>query len=316
MAKLDKERLFARIGYEPHEGQLFVHRSNAKRRVVACGVRWGKTTVAVHEALAALLSPTAPSRGWVVSPSFATTNLIVEQVFDLLKKRFPHRIIELNERRRFAAIENLAGHRAEVWAKSAHRPAALLGESLDWVILDEAARMKSEVWNEHLSQRLVDRDGWALIASTPWRNDDWFHDEFKRGQGGEPGYASWTGPTTQNPRISASVVDAEKARHPPEVFFREYGGEFVPDSGRICPTCRWGEIDTPQILTEDDWMKCTTCADCGRPIDAEGKPVGMLRFDGVVTVQVYGRAGDYPEVRYHMDPVLAAGVEAGETSTQ
>jgi len=51
--RLDKERFFRDIGYEPHEGQWEIHRSTAPRRIVACGVRWGKTVCAAHEALAA-----------------------------------------------------------------------------------------------------------------------------------------------------------------------------------------------------------------------------------------------------------------------
>ena len=42
--RLDKAALFDLLGYTPHEGQQRVHDSKAKRRVVACGVRFGKST--------------------------------------------------------------------------------------------------------------------------------------------------------------------------------------------------------------------------------------------------------------------------------
>jgi hypothetical protein len=35
--RLDREKLFERLGYKPHPGQLEVHRSRALRRVLACG---------------------------------------------------------------------------------------------------------------------------------------------------------------------------------------------------------------------------------------------------------------------------------------
>ena len=50
--RLNKPALFQQLGYEPHAGQLAVHRSKAKRRVLACGVRWGKTWVGVRRACA------------------------------------------------------------------------------------------------------------------------------------------------------------------------------------------------------------------------------------------------------------------------
>ena len=55
--RLRKRALFAQLGYAPHPVQLEIHRSRAKRRVVACGTRFGKTLCATMEAIAALLEP-------------------------------------------------------------------------------------------------------------------------------------------------------------------------------------------------------------------------------------------------------------------
>src|SRR5678815_4878676 len=70
VARLNKEALFARLEYEPTPGQLEVHRSRAPRRVLACGVRWGKSTLAAHEAIAAAMIPAEHSIGWVVAPTY------------------------------------------------------------------------------------------------------------------------------------------------------------------------------------------------------------------------------------------------------
>lgn len=239
MTRLDKEKLFAQVGYRPHAGQLEIHLSPAKRRIVACGVRWGKSTAAVHEALAAVLAPTGPSRGWLVSPTFDTSDLILKTLFGILETRFAHRMVSIDRRRRCAVLTNLAGNVAEVSAKSASRPATLLGESLDWVILDEAARLKPEIWREHLSQRLVDRDGWALLASTPHKGGEWFKEEFDRCANGDDDFAAWTRPTWDNPAIDRAVIGAEKGRLGVDEFYQEYGGEFIAPGGRICPVCRW-----------------------------------------------------------------------------
>jgi hypothetical protein len=68
--QLDKAALFEDLGYEPHAGQLAVHRSTARFRVVACGVRWGKTFAAAMEAIAAALEPKESAIGWVVAPTY------------------------------------------------------------------------------------------------------------------------------------------------------------------------------------------------------------------------------------------------------
>ena len=70
-----------------------------------------------------------------------------------------------NEKR--LILRNMAGGLSEIRGKSADNPVSLLGEGLDWVIVDEAARLKPSIWEGHLSQRLIDKHGWALLISTP-----------------------------------------------------------------------------------------------------------------------------------------------------
>ena len=72
-----------------------------------------------------------------------------------------------------------------VEGRSADNPNSLLGEGLDWLIVDEAARLREELWEQHLSQRLVDRDGWALLISTP-RGPGWFYRLYRLGQESDP----------------------------------------------------------------------------------------------------------------------------------
>ena len=76
-------------------------------------------------------------------------------------------------------IRNLGGGLSEIRAKTADNPVSLLGEGLDWLIVDEAAQLKPAIWNSFLSQRLIDKQGWALLISTP-RGKGWFYDAWLR----------------------------------------------------------------------------------------------------------------------------------------
>src|SRR5688572_9662394 len=100
MAKLDKRGLFQQIGYEPHAGQVAVHEATASRRIVACGARWGKSTVAAVEALCALLAPTAPSRGWLVAPTYDLADQLLAGVLQHVEAHLAHRVIESAPRAR------------------------------------------------------------------------------------------------------------------------------------------------------------------------------------------------------------------------
>src|SRR5882762_8380998 len=67
---LNKQALFRDLGYEPHPGQAEIHASTASRRVVASGVRWGKSRCAAMEALASAMEARDRSIGWVEAHPF------------------------------------------------------------------------------------------------------------------------------------------------------------------------------------------------------------------------------------------------------
>jgi hypothetical protein len=105
-----------------------------------------------------------------------------------------HRIVSLKENdRRHRVSEhgrwNLRNPR-EIGPTTQFR---VLGEGLDWLIVDEASRLKPAIWQGHLSQRLIDKHGWALLISTP-KGKGYFYDLFRRGQGQDSDYQSWNMP--------------------------------------------------------------------------------------------------------------------------
>src|SRR6187549_3737621 len=93
VARLNKEALFALLEYEPTPGQLEVHRSRAPRRVLACGVRWGKSTLAAHEAIAAALAPAERGIGWVVAPTYDLARRVFDAIVAVVTKYLSHRIV-------------------------------------------------------------------------------------------------------------------------------------------------------------------------------------------------------------------------------
>ncbi len=229
---LDKRALFADLGYEPHEGQQAIHNSLAPRRVVACGVRWGKTWAAAMEGLAAAMEPRERSIGWVVAPTYDLAERVFNQVVLVVASHLRHRIVSLKEHERRLVLRNMGGGLSEIRGKSADNPVSLLGEGLDWVIVDEAARMKPAIWENHLSQRLIDKQGWALLISTP-RGKGWLYEMYRRGQGTDPSYQSWNWPSWTNPLLDKAMIDEERTRLPESVFRQEYGAEFLEGSGAV-----------------------------------------------------------------------------------
>lgn len=249
--RLNKPAFFGSLGYRPHPGQREIHESTARRRIVACGVRWGKTRCAAMEGLAAAMEPRERSIGWVVAPTYDLADKVFREIAILAAEHLMHRVLTLKEGEKRIVLRNMAGGVSEIRGKSADNPVSLLGEGLDWVIIDEGARLKPTIWEGHVSQRLVDKRGWALVISTP-RGKGWFYDLFRRGQSDDPDFQSWNHPSRSNPYLDAEIIEAERDRLPERVFRQEYEGEFIEGAGAVfrnvreCATGQWQEWDREQ----------------------------------------------------------------------
>lgn len=232
--RLDKRAFFESIGYAPHPGQWEVHQSKALRRILASGVRWGKTTCAAMEGLAAALEPRERSVGWIAAPTYDLTDRVYRELVLTVHERLKHRLVSQREHERKIVLRNMAGGLSEVKAKSCDNPVSLLGEGLDWLVVDEAARLKPGIWQSHLSQRLIDKMGWALLISTP-HGKGWLFDLFRRGQGPDkdPDYESWNRPSRTNPLLDAATIEKERSRIPERVFRQEYEAEFLEGAGAV-----------------------------------------------------------------------------------
>src|SRR5690606_18508086 len=152
------------------------------------------------EGLAAALEPSKRSVGWVVAPTYDLADRVFREIQVVVFERLRHRVVLMKEHERRLVLRNMAGGLSEIRGKSADNPVSLLGEGLDWVVVDEAARLKPHIWESHLSQRLVDKHGWALLITTP-RGKGYLYDLYRRGQGDDPDFASWNSPSWENPHL-------------------------------------------------------------------------------------------------------------------
>jgi hypothetical protein len=125
--------------------------------------------------------------------------------------------------------------------------------------------LKPSIWQGHLSQRLIDRRGWALLISTP-KGKGYFYDLYRRGQGEDPDYQSWNWPSWSNPLLDAALIEEERARLPQRVFGEQYGAEFAEGSGAVfrhvreSATGEWQEPDPEEtyvagldLAKVEDW---------------------------------------------------------------
>lgn len=205
-----------------HAGQRIVKADGARFRVLNCGRRWGKTALGVLECIEVALRG---GRAWWVAPSYKMATPGWRGLAEIAHQ-IPGAAILKGER---TVVMPSGG---VVSVRSADDPASLRGEGLDFVVLDEAAYMAEEAWAESIRPALSDRNGRALIISTP-NGRNWFWREYQRGLAGEDDYISHTFPTSANPYIPASEIDAARKQVPENIFRQEYLAEFLEDSGAV-----------------------------------------------------------------------------------
>jgi len=310
-ARIDKLRFFEDLGYQPHPGQLEIHLDEHPRRVVACGVRWGKTLCAAMEGLAAAMAPSERSIGWVTAPTYDLASKVFREIVLAAQRHLHHRVIKVTETPGLLRLRNMAGGVSEIRAKSAESPVSLLGEGLDWLIVDEASRLKPDIWQSHLSQRLIDKQGWALLISTP-KGKGYFFDLYRRGQENrDPVYVSWNNPSWTNPHLDADLIDEQRRQIPERVFAQEYGAQFVEGAGAVFRYVR--EAATGEFLGPEKGACYFGGLDLAKVedytvfviLDKEGRVVAFDRFnrlDWSIQVQrIQALAERYNNVEIHID---------------
>ncbi len=116
---------------------------------------------------------------------------------------------------------------------SAERPGGMLGEGVDFAVMDEAATIPSNVWEQVIRPTLMDSKGGGVLISTP-RGRNWFHKRYQAGQDPQdPNWASWTFTSYANPHIDDSEIDEMKAELPALLFAQEVLAKFVADGSNV-----------------------------------------------------------------------------------
>lgn len=126
-----------------------------------------------------------------------------------------------------------AGGKAEILFLSADNPDTILGDGYDGVVVDEAARIPRDVWEMNIRPALADKQGWALLISTP-RARNWFFDLHTRGRDpSESLYRSYTFPSDSNPYFNPEEFEEARRTTPQDIFRQEYLAQFLEDSAGV-----------------------------------------------------------------------------------
>lgn len=206
----------------PHAAQAQIRAEAKRHNVVALGRRSGKSTMG-HELVVRTALEHQPA-GW-----FGPTYKLLEESWRELK-RILGPIITLKSEQEHR-LELYGGGTIECWSMDTGDPAR--GRKYKRIVVDEAAMVPNllDIWNQALRPTLADLEGQSWWLSTPRGLND-FYTLYLRGQDQlERDWMSWQMPTTVNPHISRSELDAARREMPERDYAQEFEARFLQVEG-------------------------------------------------------------------------------------
>ena len=243
----DEQQQILKSLWKPHPGQRAIMSHGARFRVVACGRRWGKSTLAAHLALERALEENGATIWWV-APTYDQAN---DYGFDNMTPLLSPDVLA-DEPKRTKPRKISLDNGSSISFRSAEREDSLRGGGVDFLVIDEAGSVPERAWTEELRPTLSDTLGDLLAIGTP-KGRNWFYRWFQRGQSADhPDAASWQAPTHQNTRVPNSEIESAREDMPERVFEQEYLAQFVDDTGGVFENVRENVESYPLPVAPED----------------------------------------------------------------
>ena len=206
-----------------HDAQMQIFKSEARFKVVSAGRRFGKSRLAAWVLLINALQSKSKDV-FYVGPTFQQSKDIM---WGMLKELGQDVIKAAHEN---TAVLTLINDR-KIYLKGSDRPDTLRGVGLSYVVLDEYASMKPEVWEMILRPTLADVKGGALFIGTP-AGKNHFYKLFQDAHE-ENDWEAFQYSSTDNPLLDPEEIAAAKSTMSTQAFRQEFEATFESFSGGI-----------------------------------------------------------------------------------
>ncbi len=207
------------LNFQLLKWQQEVFKDPHRFKVVAAGRRCGKSRLSAVTLLIEALNCPEGSSVMYVAPTLGQARSII---WDLLHD-LGRPVIKSSH---VNNLEITLINGRKILVRGADNPDSLRGVSLVYLVMDEVAFIKDEVWQKILRASLSDKKGRALFISTP-SGRNWFYDIFKLGQEDtDEEWKSWHFTTADNETIDPKEIEAAKRSLSSFAFKQEYLSSF------------------------------------------------------------------------------------------
>ena len=230
--------------------------STNRFRVVNCGRRFGKTTLAIEEIKGKAVY--AQRRICYIAPTYQQARDIA---WEQLKKEFSSIATNINESRLEIKVKNIKKTESIILLRGWESIETLRGQAFDFIVIDEIASMRNfwTSWNEVIRPTLTDTRGEVLFISTP-KGFNHFYDLYNF-QDKDSDYKSFHFTSYDNVHVPKDEIDKAAKELPEDTFAQEYLADFRKTQGLVYKDFNRAKhvyTDSPQINVVDrlvgiDW---------------------------------------------------------------
>jgi predicted phage terminase large subunit-like protein len=206
------------LNVELLDWQQEVFNSPTRFKVVAAGRRCGKSRLAAWTMIIRALQAekctvfyVAPTQGQARDIMWS---LLEELVHPILQSKHVNNM----------EMKLINGSR--ILLKGADRPDTMRGVSLEYLVMDEYADMKQQVWEEILRPALADRKGDALFIGTPKGRNHFYDLYVYADQSEDDSYQSWHYTSYDNEKLDPDEINLAKKSMSSYAFRQEFLASF------------------------------------------------------------------------------------------
>lgn len=222
--KFNDEKFIEKLQFKPHKGQVSVIEAiknfNIRDIVLVCGRRWGKSFIVAFVAIREMVLP--KRKVWIVAPTTDLTQKVFTYIIQFIGKLYDPKEYKITTKP-YPKLQMANGSYIE--CKTADNPVSLIGDEVDLLIIDEAARLAPMTYERELAATTMTRKGRTIFISTP-RGKNWFHTKYRQTEGEETGFA-FNAPSSDNPLNTIDELDKLRKILPEAIFNQEYLAQFT-----------------------------------------------------------------------------------------
>lgn len=205
--------------------QQIVADDEHRYRVLVCGRRWGKTTLALRELCRIAREPLKDV--YYLAPSYRMAKTIAW-------KRLKNKLLDLNwvQKINETDLTLLLKNGSSISLKGTENVDSLRGVSLSAAVFDEFAFMTPDVW-EVIRPALADQQGPALFITTPVGKNNWAYDMFCMQEKYPKQWRSFQYTTLEGGWVTEEEIEYARAEMSEVQFKQEFEASFTTATSLI-----------------------------------------------------------------------------------